>query len=262
MQFEYTKRSVLIEKDELVLWRRKYISDIRRYRQEGRTIYYLDETWINSNDCSSKLCADTSVKFQKDEFPRDIPTRSSNPRKKDDAVIVMDNAPYHSVKKEQAPTIYCEKDAILEWLKSKGVVITEPYMLKFELLQKVQQIKHQYENYVVDEEAKKFNKIVLRLPPYHYELNPIKLALSIVKTHIKENNTTFSLDDIQKLLNDGIQRVTREMWSDFIINTLKEEDKFWQVDFVSDEMLEKLNMTSLVSLTAAEETTSDLENSE
>lgn len=45
LQFEYTKRnrnSALTEREDLVLWRREYISQIRRYRQEGRTMYYLD----------------------------------------------------------------------------------------------------------------------------------------------------------------------------------------------------------------------------
>lgn len=60
------------------------------------------------------------------------------PLLKDDAVIVMDNAPYHTVKKELAPTTSWMKGAILQWLESKGVVATET-MVKPELLQKVPQ---------------------------------------------------------------------------------------------------------------------------
>lgn len=88
------------------------------------------------------------------------------PKLNDNAVIVLDNAPYHSVKKESIPTTSWRKAAIQQWLESKGVVITER-MIKFELLKKVKQIKNQFEKYVVDEEAKNQNKIVLRLPPYH-----------------------------------------------------------------------------------------------
>ncbi|XP_026813621.1 uncharacterized protein LOC113554117 [Rhopalosiphum maidis] len=292
MQFEYSKtssiNSALIERDDLVLCRRKYISTLRRYRQEGRTIYYLGETWVNVKDRSSKVWVDKSVKSNNNKFLRGWTTGSRNPRckrfivvhigsfegfvadgllcfesnentvdnhneincntffewfcsilplLKDDAVIVMDNTPYNSMKKEQAPIISWKKNAILEWLESKGVVITEPGMVKFELLQKVQQIKQQYERLVVDEEAKKFNKIVLRLPQYHNELNPINSALSLVKSHVKENNTTYNLNDFRKLLNDSIKRVTPEKWSDCISHTLKEEDTFWQVDFISDKIL-------------------------
>lgn len=44
MQFEYTKtnrNSALTEREDLVVWRCRYISDIRHYRQEGPTIYFL-----------------------------------------------------------------------------------------------------------------------------------------------------------------------------------------------------------------------------
>jgi len=75
------------------------------------------------------------------------------PKLNDNAVIVLDNAPYHSVKKESIPTTSWKKTAIQQWLESKGVVITEP-LIKFELLQKVKQIENQFEKYVVDEEAK------------------------------------------------------------------------------------------------------------
>ncbi|XP_060839131.1 uncharacterized protein LOC132920631 [Rhopalosiphum padi] len=301
MQFEYSKtssiNSALIERDDLVLCRRKYISTIRRYRQEGRTIYYLGETWVNVKESSSKMRVNKYLKSNNDKFLKGWTTGSRNPRckgkrlivahigsfegfvaggllcfeskentvdnhneingntffewycsilplLKDDAVIVMDNTPHNSMKKEQAPIISWKKDAILEWLESKGVVITESGMVKFELLQKVQQIKQQYEKLIVDEEAKKYNKIVLRLPQYHNELNPINSALSLVKSHVEENNTIYNLNDFRKLLNDGIERVTPEKWSDCISHTLKEEDTFWQVDFISDEILEKLNSTS------------------
>ncbi|KAF0702701.1 DDE 3 domain-containing protein, partial [Aphis craccivora] len=57
INFVYTKRSrnsALVEKDEIILWRKRYLADIRKYREEGRHIYYLDETWVNAGDCTSK----------------------------------------------------------------------------------------------------------------------------------------------------------------------------------------------------------------
>jgi len=60
LHFEYTpcnynyRLRALTEKEDIVLWRRKYLEDIRRYRNEGRTIYYLQETWINAGQYSSK----------------------------------------------------------------------------------------------------------------------------------------------------------------------------------------------------------------
>lgn len=63
--FEYSKRarnSALTEREDIVVWRQKYIIDIRRYRNENRTLYYLDETWVNAGECCSKVWLDSTIK--------------------------------------------------------------------------------------------------------------------------------------------------------------------------------------------------------
>lgn len=50
LKFTYIKRSrksALIDKQEIVLWRVKYLHEIKKLRNEGKKIYYLDETWLN-----------------------------------------------------------------------------------------------------------------------------------------------------------------------------------------------------------------------
>lgn len=92
LQFEYTKRnrnSALTEREDLVLWRRKYIADIRRYRKEGKTIYFLDETWINAGDCSSRVWIDKTVKSHRDAFNRGLTTGSQNPTGRGKRLIVV-----------------------------------------------------------------------------------------------------------------------------------------------------------------------------
>jgi transposase len=158
------------------------------------------------------------------------------PRLKENCVIVMDNASYHSVKKDPVPTTAWKKEDIQNWLKSKGVVLDKP-MIKFRLLDMVDEIRPRHEKYVIDEEALKANKLVLRLPPYHCELNPIELAWSVVKNHVKQNNTSFKLNDVRTLLNEGVQKVTSEMWANFVRHTIKEEDKFYDIDIISDRMM-------------------------
>lgn len=292
LNFEFTKRnrnSALTERADLVVWRQKYIEDIRRYRDEGRTIYFLDETWVNAGECSSKVWIDTSVKSHTDAFLKGLTTGPKNPsgkgkqlivvhigsadgfveggllcfeskkntadyhdemngdtfydwfcgvlpRLKDNCVIVMDNASYHSVKKDPVPTTAWKKEDIQNWLKSKGVVLDKP-MIKFRLLDMVNEIRPRHDKYVIDEEALKVNKLVLRLPPYHCELNPIELAWSVVKNHVKQNNTSFKLNDVRTLLNEGVQKVTTEMWANFVSHTIKEEDKFYDIDIISDRMM-------------------------
>lgn len=45
------------------------------------------------------------------------------PRLEDNAVIVMDNAPYHSVRKEKCPSSQTRKADIIRWFESNGKVI-------------------------------------------------------------------------------------------------------------------------------------------
>ncbi|GFQ84177.1 DDE_3 domain-containing protein [Trichonephila clavata] len=76
------------------------------------------------------------------------------PKLKPQSIIVMDNSPYHSVKKEKIPTSSWKKSAIQEWLLLKKVAWNED-LIKIELLQKVIEVKHLYDSYKVEEIAKK-----------------------------------------------------------------------------------------------------------
>lgn len=287
MDFEYSKRGhngALLEKNEIILWRRKYLRDIRKYREEGRPIYYLDETWVNARENTSKTIQSTQYAFSRglsteavnftgkekriivchigsddgfvpgglrcfeskkntqdyhDEMNGDFFhdwLKNVLPRLKDNAVIVMDNAPYHSEKKEKCPTIQWKKQEIIEWLKSKGEVI-DPTMIIPELLEVVKRLKPMYSTYVIDEMVSEHNKVVLRLPPYHCELNPIELARTTVKNHVETNNTTLKLADVRNLLIEGTKKVTVKMWKNYISHIIKEEQKFWDVDNIIDELM-------------------------
>jgi hypothetical protein len=92
MDFVYTKRShnsALIDKDEIVLWRRRYLLNIRKYREEGRTIYYLDETWVNAGDCTSKTWVDNTIQSPRDAFLQGLTTGSQNSSGKGKRLIVL-----------------------------------------------------------------------------------------------------------------------------------------------------------------------------
>ncbi|XP_060864304.1 uncharacterized protein LOC132940594 [Metopolophium dirhodum] len=295
LDFVFTKRkrcSVLTEREDLLVWRQNYIYDVRKFREEGRTVYYLDETCVNEGDCVDKLWVDKSIKSKHDAFTRGLTTGATNPTGKGrrlivlhigshrgfleggllcflskknssdyydemngdnfrkwfesiiphlepNSVIVMDNAPYHSVSIDKIPTASSKKDEILSWLSSKGVVI-DKRMFKPQLMAKVREIKGKYISYVVDNMAKNAGHTVLRLPPYHCELNPIELAWAMVKTYVKQNNNTFKIDDVKNLLNTAIDRVTSENWQNFIEHVKTEENKMTEVDRNMDEIIDNL----------------------
>ncbi|XP_060871648.1 uncharacterized protein LOC132945867 [Metopolophium dirhodum] len=175
----------------------------------------------------------------------------------ENAVIVMDNASYHSVKKDPFPLISSKKADIISWLENKGEVVDHT-KIKSQLLERAQVLKPQYEQYVIDDLAKAANKTVVRLPPYHYELNPIELAWSSVKNYVRMNNTTYKLQDVRKLLEEGVERVTPDMWKNFVAHVIKEEDTFWQIDVLSDQLLDEEQGSHVITITG--DTSSDFDS--
>lgn len=74
------------------------------------------------------------------------------PKLKENSVIVMDNAPYHSVKQELVPNMGWRKEKIQEWLLKKDIYFGETYT-KRELIKVVASFKPEVQCRV-DEMAK------------------------------------------------------------------------------------------------------------
>ncbi|KAL4091318.1 hypothetical protein QTP88_026021 [Uroleucon formosanum] len=207
-----------------------YLNNIKKYREKGRYIYFLDETWVNAGDCTSKTWVDGTIISNRDAFLKGLSTGDYHnemngdtfrewmegilPRLKPYSVIVMDNASYHSVKIDKAPTSNAKNADIINWLQDKGEV-ADPSMVIPQLLYMVKRLKPLHTKYVIDELLKVNNNTVLRLPSYHCELNPTKLTWSSVKNHVRMNNTIYKLPDVNNLLIEGINRVDTEMWKNF-----------------------------------------------
>lgn len=166
--------------------------------------------------------------------------RNVLPKLNDNAVVVLDNAPYHSTKVEKLPTKSWNKDQLVNWLVAKGISVDKS-LLKKELIQLALTERPKHEKYVVDEEAKLQNKTVLRLSPYNCELNTIELIWAQVKGYVAANNNTFKLQEVRRLLDEGLSRVTKENWERCVAHVKKEEEKLWKLDDVIEAMEEDTN---------------------
>lgn len=130
-------------------------------------------------------------------------------------VVVMDNAPYHSVKQEKVPRMSSLKKDIQAWLSEKGVPWSSD-MVKAELMKLVDNVHASGDRYRVDCIAEAAGHLVVRLPPYHCQLNPIELVWSDVKGFVAAANKTFELQDVHTLLWQGIKQVTAEKWKRYV----------------------------------------------
>jgi transposase len=59
---------------------------------------------------------------------------------------------------------------------------------------------------------------VLRLPPYHPDLNPIELIWALVKNYVATHNVTFNVTGVCKIAVDKFNNVEVEEWKN-IVNT-------------------------------------------
>lgn len=210
MDFVFEKRGrehLLTEKNEIKAWRRNYLLQMKKFRQEGRKIYYLDETWVNAGHTHQKIWKDKTIITVREAYRNGLSVGLKNPsgkgkrliighigsdtgfvdggmlvfesKKTGDyhedmnssvfcnwmqtilpllepgCVIVMDNAPYHSVKLDKPPTNMCRKEAIRQWLLSKNINVA-PCSLKFEMLDMVKKyIQDHPVRYAIDTMVKR-----------------------------------------------------------------------------------------------------------
>ncbi|XP_050439264.1 uncharacterized protein LOC126844865 [Adelges cooleyi] len=250
----------LTEKKKIVLWRRRCLNKIMQYRQEGRTIYYLDETWIDLDEkkhisdtqnkilfllhiCTSRgfvpgglLC----VEMSKDKLYTDynaflIWFEDILPSLDPNGVIVMNKKPFNLFKYEQIPNKHWKKENISRWLEEKKIKKNQENMLKIEMLNIVKKHKNMFNIHMVDETAKRYQKEVLRLPRYHGEMNLMTFVWSLIKDEISNNNTA---SDVYDLVSGALSKMTHDNWKYCNYELQYYEKEFQKLDVVMDEVLD------------------------
>lgn len=109
-------------------------------------------------------------------------------RLEEPSVIVCDNASYHSRIINPKPNLSWKKDAILAYMRSQGIAIPVPVPIIPVLLQIINENLPPIEwkkKYAVDEMVASYGHVLLRLPPYHCVLNPIKMVWSQIKRKVE-----------------------------------------------------------------------------
>lgn len=153
-------------------------------------------------------------------------------------IVVMDNAPYHSVQINKPPTQAARKQEIRDWLESNEVSTTGD-MRKAELLQLVKKFSHT-KTFYVDEILKKHGHTVLRLPPYHCDLNPIEFIWSLVKHKVAMNNVQQSAKEIEVLVRNAVAEITALDWQKHCKHVDRLAQEMWEKDGLLDEVVESM----------------------
>ncbi|XP_035206916.1 protein FAM243A-like [Stegodyphus dumicola] len=113
--------------------------------------------------------------------------------------------------------------------------------------------------YKIDNIIKENGHHVVRLPPYHCDLNAIEYVWSSVKRLIRERNVTgdLSLENLKNLTQKALDEVTSQEWQAHCNHVEKLENYYWD----KDELLEEI-VDGLIIQTGSSDSDSDSEETE
>ncbi|PSN37128.1 hypothetical protein C0J52_12590 [Blattella germanica] len=294
--------ALLLERADSIGLRCQYIRKMKYYRELGRKIFYVDESWIDNNmitgKCwkrekkvsgeatSSKRLIIASVGSEDGFVPETqliFESCSVKGQEMDTSkfekwfctqvlvnlppasIIVINNGPYYCRQVDKTPSQYDTKALMLEWLWKKGVACDDS-MMKCVLYTLIKAYKPSQKTYVIDVMAAEKGHTVVRLPPYNHDLNAMDLVWKKVETAISERNTPMneSLEDLRKLVICACSSVSASDWNGFCNHMKELEIQYWNKDVILDEAIDEviLNITKTNNVDDVSMSEDDLSSSD
>lgn len=162
-------RQLLMERNDIRSLRLNYLDKMNYYRNQGRSIVFLDESYIHAGHTTSKSWSDGSGRglmtniskgnrliivhaggymgfisncllifksgSKSGDYHDDMNSKNYEkwltekliPNLPTSSVVVTDNAPYHNVQLERAPSSNSKKQEMVDWLTSKNIDFSPAY---------------------------------------------------------------------------------------------------------------------------------------
>ncbi|KAF8789729.1 Retrovirus-related Pol polyprotein type-1 like protein [Argiope bruennichi] len=97
--------------------------------------------------------------------------------------------------------------------------------------------------YFINEILKEHGRVVLRLPAYHCDLNPIELIWADIKRYVRERNATadMSLQRLENLASEAITNIGNMRWEKHCKHIEHIEKKYWETDSIVEEVVENIS---------------------
>lgn len=134
-------------------------------------------------------------------------------------IVVMDNASYHRTRINKAPTMGNRKAELQEWLTNNAIEFDDCWT-KAQLYELIKRNKGDPQ-YEIEQMLNEHGHEVLRLPPYHCDLNPIEKIWAIVKRRVAEKNVDQAPSEIASITEAAFRTVTIEEWLNVCLHVEK-----------------------------------------
>ena len=120
----------------------------------------------------------------------------------------------------------------------------------------IRRIIHNLYRENISPSLKKKTHEILRLPPYHCELNPIELAWAAEKNYVAGENKDMSLDSEEKLFRKKREELPEDFWRKCVEHVKKIEENCWESDRIQDNKVEQL----IIKLKPTDSSSSEMES--
>ncbi|PSN52744.1 hypothetical protein C0J52_06154 [Blattella germanica] len=134
----------------------------------------------------------------------------------------MDNAPYHSIEINKAPTSSLLKSHMKEWLRNRNVEF-DPRATKPVQYELIKLKKDSFRVYEIDRIAEMHGHTIARLPPYHFDFNAIEPIWTQVKNDVAKHNISFKSGDVKAMFDSAIRKLAPENWKRACEHVIKTE---------------------------------------
>lgn len=169
------------------------------------------------------------------------------------SLIIMDNAPYHSVVLNKVPNTSSRKQEIIDWLE-KNKISFSCALTKHELLDIVKRNKPE-KQYVIDELVKTRGHNVLRLPPYHCDFNAIELIWASAKGYYNKNigRDGYGDDKVLHMWNEALEHCSTNTWENCVRHTNDLIEEWYERErYIADIEIEPIIINPYEETTTSE----------
>ena len=152
---------------------------------------------------------------------------------KPNSVIVIDNSSYHSRNDVNYPLSKWKKTQFQDWLTQHNIPFNSDD-LRAELWLLCKRHRVDKTSKVIDNIAKKYGHEILRLPPYHCELNAIELIWPDEKNYVARENKELTLNHVEELFRKRRAEISSTICKNCVEHVKHVEESYWKTDRIVD----------------------------
>ena len=156
----------------------------------------------------------------------------------DNAVIIMDNAPYHNMLLEDGvPPLSSKKCVLQQWLHENNILFNE-HFIRAQLMDlinqhrpvKIRKLDHMLQTNPLYKDR---DIAILRTPQYHPELQPIEKCWGVMKQYMAQH-CDFTLTGLRKNLETAWTKITSDTLQGIMKKVAHWEDYHFEQDSLLD----------------------------